>query len=186
MRNWLRTAGAVLAVGSAVASGLAVAQPAHAHHLPVTLRNYGSGLCTTSTGNYYGAPVVQSACTDSTAQRWSRVDLGNGYLMLQSVASTSTYPYTPLCLDVTDGRDDNRVPLQVWACTVTRGMNWRIVHAGTIGYRNYYNVQTKVGNRCMDVPAGSLEDGVQLQTYGCSPGLTNPAQLWTGLPRYDD
>jgi len=185
VRNRMRIAGAALAAAVATVAGLAVAQPAQAHHLPVTLRNYGSGLCVTSTGNYNGAPVVQSACTYSTAQQWSRVDLGNGYLMLQSVASTSTYPYTPLCLDVTDGRNANRVPLQVWACTLTPGMNWRFVFAGNISYRAYYNVQTKVGNRCMDVPGASLVDGEQLQTYSCSPGLTNPAQLWTGLPRYD-
>jgi len=186
MRNRIRTARAALTVGLAVAAGLAVAQPAQAHHQPVTVRNYGSGLCATATGNYNGAPVVQSACTYSTAQQWSRIDLGNGFLLLQSVASTSTYPYAPLCLDVTDGRNDNRVPLQVWACTVTTGMNWRFVHAGNIGFQPYYKVQTKVGYRCMDVPAGSLVDGEQLQTYTCSAGLTNPAQLWSGLPRYDD
>jgi hypothetical protein len=185
MRNRLRIAGAALTAGLAVTAGLTAAQPAYAHHQPVTLTNYGSGLCATSTGNYNGAPVVQSACTSSTAQQWSRVNLGNGYLMLQSVASTSTYPYTPLCLDVTDGRIDNRVPLHVWACTITPGMNWRLVYAGHIGYRPYYTVQTKLGNRCMDVPAGSLVDGEQLQTYSCSAGLTNPAQLWSGKPNPD-
>jgi hypothetical protein len=86
---------------------------------------------------------------------------------------------------VTGGRNDNRVPLQVWACTITLGMNWRLAYVGSIDYRRYYNVQTKAGNRCMDVPAGSLVDGEQLQTYSCSAGLTNPAQLWSGLPRYD-
>ena len=67
---------------------------------------------------------------------------------------SSMYPYQPRCLDVTDGINADRIPLQVWACRNTPGMNWRLVYAG-IGYQRFYKLQTTIGGRCMDVPAGA-------------------------------
>ena len=106
------------------------------------------------------------------------MSLGNGYELLQSVASTSTYPYVPRCLDVTDGINRNGTPLQVWQCTNTPGMNWRLIPTNIPGYGTRYKLQTQIGGRCLDVPGGSLVDGVQLQIWTCSDGSGNAAQLW--------
>jgi hypothetical protein len=174
-----RIARGALAAALATVAGLGVAPPAQAVSRPTSMRNYGSGLCAAPAGWYNGAPVAQTLCDDSTAQQWTRISMGNGYELLQNVASVSTYPYVPMCLDVTDARDANGTPLQVWACTNTPGMHWRFVFRGSIGYRRpYYIVQSRIGGRCMDVPWASLVDGEQLWTWSCSPSSTNPAQLW--------
>ena len=175
-RRW-RILATALATALATIGSLAVAQAAYAVDPVITMTNKGSWLCATVLGTDNGSPVVQSACNGSVQQQWARVSLGNGYELLQSVASTSTYPYEPRCLDVTDGINDNWIPLQVWGCRNTPGVNWRLVYAG-IGYQRFYKLQTKVGGRCMDVPAGSLVDGEQLQIYSCTPGTGNDAQLW--------
>jgi hypothetical protein len=187
MKNRYRIPNTVLTVLLASIGGLAVAQPAEAAPPPViTMQGRGSGLCVTALGTYNGAPVVQSACDyNSTAQRWARVSLGNGYELLQSVASTSTYPYAPRCLDVTDGINADGTKLQVWGCTNTPGMNWKLAYAYGSGYTTHDKVQSKLSGRCLDVPANSLVDGLQLQIWHCSSGTSNDAQVWNvPEPRY--
>jgi len=184
MSNRFRIARGVLACMLAAAGGLAVARPANAVIIPptVVIQSYNSGLCVAASGTYNGAPVVQTRCdANSTAQRWARIYVGGTWELLQNVASVSTYPYVPMCMDVTDGVNANRTKLQVWQCTNTSGMYWRFVDAyhGDPSYP--LNVHTKIGTRCLDVPAASLEDGLQLQIYSCTTSTMNPAQLWAAL-----
>jgi len=182
--NRYRLARAVLACALAVGGGLAVARPAHAVPIPPTavIQSYNSGLCATASGAYNGAPVVQTRCdASSKAQRWARIYIGGTWELLQNVESVSTYPYVPMCLDVTDGINANGTKLQVWQCTNTPGMYWRFVDAyhGDPAYP--LNIHTKIGTKCLDVPAASLEDGLQLQIWTCTTRTMNPAQLWAAL-----
>jgi hypothetical protein len=175
---------AVLACALATGGGLAVARPAHAVPIPTTttIQNYASGLCVAELGPYNGAPVVQTRCDpNSKAQRWTRIYLGGTYELLQNLESVSTYPYVPMCLDVTDGVNANGTKLQVWQCTNTPGMNWRFVDAYHGDYSYPLNVHTKIGPKCLDVPAASLVDGAQLQIWTCTTRTMNPAQLWAAL-----
>lgn len=182
MSNRYRIALTVLASALAAAAGLAIAPPAQALGQAVVLRSYASGLCAVPLGLDNGAPVVQTRCDyNSTAHWWVRISLGNGYELLQNAASAVTHPPLPMCLDVTDGGDTNGTPLQVWQCTSTPGMNWRFDYRGSGGEADIdplYNVRSRIGGKCLDVPAASLVDGLQLQIWTCSAGMSNAAQLW--------
>jgi Ricin-type beta-trefoil lectin domain len=185
MSNRYRIARILLACTLAAAGGIAVGRPAQAVTIPTTttIQSYASGLCVAAAGAYDGAPVVQTRCdATSKLQRWTRIYLGGTWELLQNLQSVSTYPYVPMCLDVTDGVNANRTKLQVWQCTNTAGMSWRFVNAYHGDYSYPLNVHTKIGTRCLDVPAGSLVDGEQLQIYTCTTSTMNPAQLWAALP----
>jgi len=175
----------VLLIGAVAAgAGLAVARPAQAVPIPsvVVMQNDASGLCVTASGTDNGSPVVQARCdVNSNAQRWTQIYLGGSWELLQNLASVSTYPYVPMCLDVRNGGSANGTKLQVWECTNTTSMSWRFVDAyhGDPGYP--LNVHTRIGTKCLDVPAGTVVEGVQLQIYTCTTRTTNPAQLWAAL-----
>jgi polyhydroxybutyrate depolymerase len=174
----------VLACVAFTVAGLAVARPAHAVAPTIMVQSGASGLCMAATGTYNGDPVVQTRCdSTSKAQWWSRIYVDSAWEMWVNVASVSTYPYIPMCLDVTGGRNANGTKLQVWQCTNTPGMYWRVVDAYHGDYYFPYNMHTKIGiserrAKCLDVPAGSLVDGEQLQIWYCTTNTMNPAQLW--------
>jgi hypothetical protein len=175
----------VLLVGAlAAGAGLAIARPAQAVPIPpvVVIQSDASGLCVAASGTDNGSPVVQARCDfTSNAQRWTQIYLGGTYELLQNLASVSTYPYVPMCLDVTDGGSANGTKLQVWECTNTPGMSWRFVDAYHGDGAYPLNVHTKIGPKCLDVPAGTVVEGVQLQIYTCTTRTMNPAQLWAAL-----
>jgi hypothetical protein len=131
-----------------------------------------------------GAPVVQTQCdATSKAQWWSRIYVSSAWEQWVNVASLSTYPYIAMYLDVIDGRNANGTKLQVWRCTNTVGMYWRVAYARHGHYSYPYNMHTNVGTgtprgMCLDVPAGSLVDGEQLQIWPCTTDTMNLAQLW--------
>jgi hypothetical protein len=159
------------AVGTALAlvtATLAVAQPASAVGSLVTIVNQGSGLCLeVSPGDipYNGGRVRQSRCEPRPPERqlWQWVPVsGHGYYLINRANNK--------CLDVQDGRDADRTPVQLWDCTGYKGMYWHFDLGRTTV------VISEIGPRCLDVPAASLQPGVELQTYHCTP--RNSAQTF--------
>jgi hypothetical protein len=157
----------------AAMTGLAVtASPAHAVPARFQIVNVGSGLCLEPVGTGNGALIQQQRCdAGRPGQVWSTVQA-------TSTRSLVFNRFGP-CMDVRDGKDVNRTPVQQWSCNqYARSMRWQI----TLSPALHYKFQSEVGNRCLDVAAGSNQPGAQLQIYSCSSADTNPAQLFELRP----
>jgi hypothetical protein len=171
MNYRFRVSGFLLA---GVLSGTAVlvtGQPAQAavpNYFAFT--NYGSGKCAgLSTADYYdnGARVIQQTCNGQPEQQWAPVGLGSGNYQWVNARSGK-------CMDVTDGKNADRTPIQQWNCTNTIGMSWHVY--GPIPTPLPAQVVSRIGGRCLDVAGGSGQDGAAIQTYHCTSG--NTAQAW--------
>ena len=135
------------------------------------IRNYGSGLCAGLNWweyNYDGASVVQQTCDGSPEQRWAEVPLGGGVYRFVNGRNGK-------CMDVRDARDADSQPVQVWSCSSSRGMLWRVPYLPAWGPVQIRSALS--GGRCLDVRSGSLQPGAVIQIYRCTSN--NPAQLWT-------
>jgi len=111
-----------------------------------------------------GAPVVVTPCEPENNQRnvWSQ--------------STANGPITignTFCLDVTDGKNTNGNPLQIWTCAKnSSNQKWTIGQDLTIQWTGK--------GKCVDLTNGSVTAGNRLQLWTCSAGNTN--QQWVNLP----
>ena len=147
----------------ALAPGSAQAFPA-----PFQISNVGSGLCLEPDYLGNGAPIRQQACDRSHAgQNW---DTGP----ITSTQNTVFLAGTFWCLDVRDGVNADRTPVQLWTCTGSRTMFWALKPADD--HFNLFRLVSNVGSRCLDVAGGSLEPNAQLQIYHCT--APNTAQVF--------
>lgn len=193
-------AGLILAAGTllstvpsasaAAAAGAAASGPSEATGL---ITNYGSGKCFAPVAppggsiNDNGALVQQITCDGSPSQTWTlqpqgRMSLGNhgsfnpSYDVWHIVNQSSGR-----CMDDKDGQEADRSPVQQWGCTASTTMDW-VIFRGSNGASQVVNWRTLKDGivDCLDVAAGSLADGAQLQLYGCSSTDTsiNPAQFY--------
>ncbi|WP_328965404.1 family 16 glycosylhydrolase [Streptomyces virginiae] len=71
-----------------------------------------------------------------------------------------------MCVDVADGSDADRTPIQLHDCTGGAAQQWTIGGDGTV----------RALGKCLDVAGGSTADGAVVQLYTCNG--TN-AQKWT-------
>ncbi|KAH8818638.1 ricin B lectin domain-containing protein [Flagelloscypha sp. PMI_526] len=82
-----------------------------------------------------------------------------------------------LCLDVTDGHDNNGVKLQVWTC-FSGNTNQRFDHdGGNLVFFPDDRFTWHGKNKCVDLTDGSVADSNPLQIWDCDPANTN--QKWT-------
>ncbi len=161
-----RVAAVLLAAPALVAVTLTTAQPASAAGTYVTIKSYASGLClgiAPADDWYNGALVRQNYCDHSLEQLWQRVPLSNGGWYLVNQANGK-------CMDVQDGRNADRTPVQLWDCTAYKGMYWHF-QADVDG-----PIISEIGPRCLDDPIGSIQPGQTMQTYHCT--AKNPAQMF--------
>jgi hypothetical protein len=103
--------------GGALAGGLAMPSAASADTTPGRIVNWGSGFCLDvgHYGNLYenGVRIQQWGCGTDSRQVWHLVvtankDLKNGYMLVNGASGK--------CLDVTNGKDADRTPVQQWDC----------------------------------------------------------------------
>jgi hypothetical protein len=142
------------------------------------IKNYGSGMCAGVRGfesHDNGAAIVQQPCNGSYTQRWIPLGFDSDYRRFMNADSGGR------CLDVRDGVNADWTPVQLWACTVTPGMYWK-VPAGGLPAIVPAQLKSAIGGRCLDVRGGSLQEGAVIQIYHCT--LNNPAQAWTLTANY--
>jgi Ricin-type beta-trefoil lectin domain-like len=156
-------------LSAAAASNAVAAQTPQAFPANFSIVNYGSGLCLEPLGSGWGEPILQQPCDSMRPmQRWllSRATATRSLLVNQA---------TGLCMDVRDGVNANRTVVQLWSCDLhTRSMRWGI----TLTPDLYFKVVSEIGSRCLDVAAGSLQPGAQIQIYDCTRDVTNTAQIF--------
>jgi hypothetical protein len=71
------------------------------------------------------------------------------------------------CLDVRGGGTVEHTPVQIWDCqSGNPNQEWVFDNGALIG----------IGGQCLDVPDGSVDNGVPMQMFPCHGG---PNQRWT-------
>jgi hypothetical protein len=167
----LRLAGMVLASAAAAVLGLVFASPAGADVLPGNwIQNAGgSGMCLQPVGGSFdqGAAIEQVNCDkNTTLQRWVAFNFSSDLRVFQmrNVA-------TGLCLDAQGGASDH-TPVVQWTCNSISNEKWDLGP-------DFVALRSRVSgtsSHCLDVPAASLQEHVQMQLYRCTSN--NSAQIW--------
>jgi hypothetical protein len=146
-----------------------------------TIVNYGSGLCLEPAGDGLGEPILQQPCAKDSKERPAQVW---GLSRATVTGNTTRYQLfnrrTNMCMDVRDGVNANGTVVQRWSCDLHhRSKRWETV---TLIPDLYFKVVSEIGSRCLDVRGGSLQAGAQIQIHGCTPGVTNTAQIFAFQP----
>ncbi|WP_306329683.1 RICIN domain-containing protein [Streptomyces venezuelae] len=167
-----RRIGAVIAAGGVLCSALVALSPAPAAAGstapaaaalptgPVTVVNSGSGKCldarAAQTAN--GTAVQQYACNGTTAQQWSITPTSDGHVRIGARGDSAQV------VDVRDVSTADSAPVHLWTYGGGLNQQWRAVEDGAGAYR-FVN---RNSGKCLDVPAASTADGVQLAQYTCN------------------
>jgi Ricin-type beta-trefoil lectin domain len=168
----LGLAGAMLA-----ALGLAVtaAPGAQADTVPsgwTTVVNKTSGKCidarAASAAN--GTAVQQYTCNGTVAQQWQFVATSNGNVRVNSEVNAAS------SWDVTNVSTADSAPIQLWTYSGGTNQQWLPVSEGS-GWYHFVNANS---GKCLDVPAASTADSVQLAQYTCNGTGAQSFSLGTG------
>ncbi|MFF9340575.1 RICIN domain-containing protein [Streptomyces sp. NPDC014773] len=152
------TAGAVF--GSLL---MALAPGAAAAEIPtgtVTVANAGNGKCldARAAATADGTAVQQYGCNGTTAQQWTVTATSDGHVRIGNRNDPAQV------VDVTDVSTADNAPLQLWTYGGGLNQQWRAVDEGDGTFR-FVN---RNSGKCLDVPAASTADGVQLVQYTCN------------------
>ncbi|WP_328581038.1 RICIN domain-containing protein [Streptomyces sp. NBC_00370] len=126
----------------------------------VTVVNKGSGKCVdaAAAGTANGTVVQQYACNGTTAQNWTLTAAANGRYQVGNRNATSAV------WDVKDVSVADSAPIQLWTYSNGDNQQWQAV-AEADGSYHFVNGHS---GKCLDVPAASTADGVQLVQYACN------------------
>jgi endoglucanase len=122
-------------------------------------QNSGSCVDATGSGTTNGTTVQQWACGNQQSnQEWQFQSQGNGvYSIINRNAPAEVW-------DVTNVGTANGSLIQLWTYGAGTNQQWTPVSVGN-GYYKFVNVGS---GRCLDTPAASTANGVQLQIYDCN------------------
>ena len=171
----LKMAVVMAVAGGLLAGGLAMPTAASANTTQGKIVNWGSGFCADvgHYGNLYenGVRIQQWACGTDSRQVWQLVVTVNpnnyklGYKVVNGASGK--------CLDVVDGKNADRTPVQQWDCRFghyAASQTWYLDPAVPT------RIVSDIGGRCLEVAGGSLVQGAYLQTFHCTSN--NPAQIF--------
>ena len=173
MSNRHPIAAALTVVASTAAIMLVGAQLAHSVG-PNRITNWGSRLCL-DVGHYgnlheNGVRIQQWGCSGDSRQVWNFIVTANRENKLGYKISNAG---SGKCLDVENGRNADRTPVQQWDCRIghfAASQTWYVDPSVPT------RIVSEIGGRCLDVAGGSLVEGAYLQTYHCT--ANNPAQIF--------
>ena len=164
---------AVAMVAGAAAS-LLTASPsqAAATALPTgfsTLTNAASGKCldARSAATANGTAVQQYTCNGSTAQQWSFTTTTDGYVSINNGNNTSQV------VDVTGVSTADNALAQLWTYSGGTNQQWLPVDEGG----GAYHFVNRNSGKCLDDPAASTADSVQLVQYTCNGSTAQRFQV---------
>jgi hypothetical protein len=148
-------AGAGIALGGA-GSAAAATLPT----TPTTVVNAGSGKCVdaraAATGD--GTAVQQYSCNGTAAQNWQFTPTDSGYYRIGAATAPAQV------WDETDVSTADGAPTQLWLYGGGANQQWLpVAEAG-----GTYHFVNRNSGKCLDVPAASTADSVQLQQYTCN------------------
>lgn len=126
----------------------------------VVNKNSGSCVDDAGFGTNNGSVVQQWSCnTNGQAnQRWKFTPTDSGYY------SIATQQAPSLAIDVSNWGTTNGSLLQLWNYGGGSNQQWMPVSLGG----NSYKLVGRGSGKCLDVPAASTANGLQLQIYDCN------------------
>lgn len=125
-----------------------------------TVVNAGSGKCldARSAATANGTAVQQYSCNNSTAQQWGFTPTGDGFVRIGNRnASTQV-------VDVSGTSSADNAVVHLWAYGGGNNQQWQAVDEGG----GAYHFVNRHSGKCLDVPAASTADSVQLVQYTCN------------------
>jgi type 1 glutamine amidotransferase len=124
----------------------------------VVNKNSGKCLDARAAGTVNGTAIQQYACNASTAQQYQFATTSGGYTRVNNRGNSAQV------LDVTDVSTADNAKIQTWTYGGGNNQQWQPV-AETGGY---YHLVNRNSGKCLDVPAASTADSVQLVQYTCN------------------
>ncbi|WP_371477370.1 RICIN domain-containing protein [Kitasatospora sp. NBC_00315] len=143
--------------------GLTAAPSAHADTLPTgwtTVVNKASGKCVDARAAAAtdGTAVQQYSCNGSAAQQWQLQATDSGNVRVNSQVDASR------AWDVTGVSTADSALVQLWSYSGGSNQQWLPVAEGG----GWYHFVNRNSGKCLDVPAASAADSVQLGQYTCN------------------
>jgi hypothetical protein len=139
-----------------------------------TVVNKNSGKCVdafaASTAN--GNAVQQYSCNGTNAQLWQFQATDSGYYRVGSAINPA---------QVWDDKDVSAADgglIQLWTYSSGGNQQWMPVEEGN----GYYHFVNRFSGKCLDVPAASTADSVQLQQYTCNGSAAQSFSLGAPTP----
>jgi len=125
-----------------------------------TVINKNSGKCVDAraAGTTSGTAIQQYTCNSTNAQQYQFQTTTGSYLRINNRANTAQ------SLDVTDVSTADNAPIQTWTYGGGNNQQWTAVAEGS----GYYHFVNRNSGKCLDVPAASTSDSVQLVQYTCN------------------
>jgi hypothetical protein len=125
-----------------------------------TVVNKTSGKCVDAraAATADGTAVQQYSCNGSTAQEWQFQTTSNGYYRVNNYNEVSQ------AWDVTGVSTADSAPIQLWDYVGGTNQQWQPVQESDGDY-HFLNLNS---GKCLDTPAASTADSVQLGQYDCN------------------
>jgi hypothetical protein len=122
--------------------------------------NENSGKCVDAraAGTADGTAIQQYTCNGTAAQQYQFVPTSGGYLRINNHGNSAE------ALDVTNVSTADNAPIQTWTYSGGNNQQWQAV-AESGGYYHFVN---RNSGKCLDTPAASTADSVQLVQYACN------------------
>jgi hypothetical protein len=124
----------------------------------VVNKNSGKCLDARAAGTTNGTAIQQYACNGTTAQQYQFAPTTGGFVRVNNHGNAAQ------ALDVTNVSTADNAPIQTWTYGGGLNQQWQPV-AESGGYYHFVN---RNSGRCLDTPAASTADGVQLVQYTCN------------------
>jgi hypothetical protein len=125
-----------------------------------TVVNATSGKCVdaraASTAN--GTAVQQFTCNGTTAQEWQFQTTSAGFFRVNNFNNVAQV------WDVTNVSTADSAPVQLWAYGGGLNQQWQPVQEAN----GDYHFVSRNSSKCLDIPAASTADSVQLQQFTCN------------------
>jgi hypothetical protein len=135
------------------------------------LINKASGKCVAAAGGSTdnGTHVEQLPCADVDAQRWRFTATSNGYMTIAAVGNGAQV----FDIDGGPGATGDGAKLLLWNDVGGANQQWQPVWESG---RTYHFIP-RHSDRCLDVPGGTSEVGVQLQQWACNGASAQSFEL---------
>ncbi|MET8827202.1 RICIN domain-containing protein [Streptomyces sp. NPDC004610] len=134
-----------------------------------TVVNQGSGKCldARAAGTANGTAVQQYTCNNSTAQQWSFTTTTDGYIRINNRGNATQV------VDVSNVSTADNAAVHLWAYGGGTNQQWLPVDEGG----GAYHFVNRNSGKCLDVPAASTADSVQLVQYTCNGSAAQTFQV---------
>jgi hypothetical protein len=125
---------------------------------PVVNKISGKCVDARAAGTVSGTAIQQYTCNGSNAQQYQFVPTSGGYVRVNNRGNSAQ------AWDVTNVSTADNAAIQTWSYSGGTNQQWQPVAEGS----GYYHFVNRNSGKCLDTPAASTADGVQLVQYACN------------------